>query len=628
MSGDGGGFATAKLLRESPFMEDFQLSTTRCGESGGTEICRSIKECTMLRKIDLSDNTFNIGGARALADSLPSLSRLVALNISDLNFDDTCMPLLLKALREPACPSLETLCIGNNNLTYKSMRFVATALRGKHGFRKLSMEGNLEIGNKGIERLWRGLSRHVPKDTLQDLEFQECGIHDRGAEFLAKIVAQHSTLHTISVDENMLSSKGIACVRKAFFDGKDLHDRKVERIFSAENNESEDEYESEEASDEDEHSDMGEEETVGLTLDSLPVPCSPFSFALKAQSQTIPKSTAISYGNFSAHVDDSKYPPTTGSLVDASKQHPPAPSQAKIVESSSQSLRLKLWDLFSSKAPSKLATLDLLLEKYSGNESGLMKLLEEKYKLPVTTMAKYLPSISTLQRKDDILPIQPQAAVQGSLRYDDDSFRSRLLSFYERHAPQKKQQVDLILAKYPDEKHRRSLVKQLEHKYSVAFEMTLGPSLRDKVVDLLGRFCPEKIDTVDLLLEKCRGDEAVVLSLIQEKHALKKAENATSEDKPVSFSVLSQEFNIRQGEKMEFETFDEAGMMRARLEACISSPQDFNTYGILRLNNKSIHPDAMTELALTIAKMHRLHTVDLTCITHDRDPAEGHALYR
>ena len=63
MSGDGGAVAIAKLLKQSPYIEDFMMATTRCGEGGGVVLCKALKHCTMLHTVDMNDNTFNVSGA-------------------------------------------------------------------------------------------------------------------------------------------------------------------------------------------------------------------------------------------------------------------------------------------------------------------------------------------------------------------------------------------------------------------------------------------------------------------------------------------------------------------------------------------------------------------------------------
>ena len=84
MSGSGGAVALERLLLNSPTLEDFRLSSTRCGIEGGIALSRGLASCSQLRKLDLCDNTFGVEGGIQLGKALSVMANLVHLNLRDL----------------------------------------------------------------------------------------------------------------------------------------------------------------------------------------------------------------------------------------------------------------------------------------------------------------------------------------------------------------------------------------------------------------------------------------------------------------------------------------------------------------------------------------------------------------
>jgi Ran GTPase-activating protein 1 len=587
MSGDGGGEAIAELLIQSPFMEDFQLSTTRCGEKGGTALCAAFKHCSMLQKLDISDNTFNVAGAVELSKSLRSLPRMVELNIGDLNFKDEGVAHLLKALVQPVCPVLEILDISLNDISDESLKFLPDALAGKKQFKRLVVKGNYDLGNKGCVIIAKTFTAAgFTSNLLEEIDLQECDVHDRGASFLAtslvpSIQTRHKNFKLLNLDDNRISDSVSATIQDKFSAiGNNALEVKIDE------QDEDDEYESD--------CDDIDLTSISKTIAEIYSPV-----ASPTSSNAAPVfSVKNDFGNNNI---------------------------------GKTSIRQRVYDFFKVNGPSRLDTIDILLEKYNNNETQLITDLENKYKTTfnVNTINNHLPQkgnrpriLQSLQ-EEMYEPSEEKQKIAVSQPDESESivgnFRSQLITFYERNAPEKIGSIDILLAKFKGKED--NLRAELETKYNSKLGSTdhlVSQTLRLQLLHFFMRHNPEKMNTIDILIEKNNLDPSDLMKKLRSKYNVSSRVDKIVDSPKINFSTKMGVFDL--GNVGEDETIS-LDMIHERLQLHLQ--KNVLDIGSISLNDKSLDVDAMEVLARKVSDMENLHTARLRNMTHGRDPAEG-----
>ena len=258
-----------------------------------------------------------------------------------------------------------------------------------------------------------------------------------------------------------------------------------------------------------------------------------------------------------------------------------------------KNLRTQLINYFSMHDPEKKVSVDILLEKFYGNEPKLVNLLKKKHTL-------------NMDKRTSLLPL-----------------REQLIAFFTKFNPEKVETVDILL-----EKNNRStdeLMRKLKSKYKVTYhkkpqpaKKTILTSLRQQLVSFFTQFNQEKLETVDILLEKNIMSEEELMQKLKSKYGVSKS--AVRHEKPTTcvFSDKVGIFDLGKTNEDETVSLEEIHNRISRMRVA-----DDLDIGIINLCGKSLDPDAMEVLADMLSRMDNIHTAQLRNMTHGRDPAVG-----
>ena len=162
MSGSGGAIAIADVVKNSPSLQLFELSSTRCGRDGGETLCSAFEFCPNIESINVGDNTFGIESGKILAQVLKNKTKLKYLKVSDIGLEDEGMSALLLSLGTEKCTNLIELDISCNDLTYEGLLSLGLVFRNNLQLEKLILDDN-EIGSRGSMRVARAIEKNSKK---------------------------------------------------------------------------------------------------------------------------------------------------------------------------------------------------------------------------------------------------------------------------------------------------------------------------------------------------------------------------------------------------------------------------------------------------------------------------------
>ncbi|CAB9525509.1 cis-trans isomerase [Seminavis robusta] len=128
-------------------------------------------------------------------------------------------------------------------------------------------------------------------------------------------------------------------------------------------------------------------------------------------------------------------------------------------DSSKKSYRERLIELFQKHNPSKLNTVDALLEKFKGKEEALLQKAKEKYASGAAQTATEPPVQQAAAN-----PPAPQSTVPTiPMTAETDDHRKRLIDFYQQYNPSKLDTVEETLVKFQGKE--TELFEKLKKKY-------------------------------------------------------------------------------------------------------------------------------------------------------------------
>ena len=234
MSGNGGAIAIADIVRASPDLTDFRVSSSRGGKDGGVALARALRHAaSSLRRLDLNDNTFGVTGGVAIGATLRACNALHELNIGDTAIEDAGLHAVASGVVRGSAHTLAILNVSSNELTAHGARAVARLLRRCTQLRELDASEN-EFGDEGAAYIARAISRRQSFrtdvsataaasvadgeniDPFEVLRIAEAGLSRRACTALAAAAGKSlPRLTRLDLSRNGLTRRGVAAARAA-----------------------------------------------------------------------------------------------------------------------------------------------------------------------------------------------------------------------------------------------------------------------------------------------------------------------------------------------------------------------------------------------------------------------------
>jgi len=205
MSGDNGAIAVARVLSETPLMEDFRYSATRTHSVGCQALAEALGKYSSLKRLDLADLCFGDEAAEALASSIVKHKNIEFLNFRDSGFGEDGSASIFNAIGAAAFP-LKYLDMSGNDLTPEifsknTIEFIASLSMLEYLYlddNSLTSEGALEV------------AKFVPSlASLKVLSLCCCELTASGAYAIAKAVIRLTSFQTLQLDGNEINDRGV-----------------------------------------------------------------------------------------------------------------------------------------------------------------------------------------------------------------------------------------------------------------------------------------------------------------------------------------------------------------------------------------------------------------------------------
>lgn len=198
--GDLGATTLASSLKQLPHLRRLSLGDNSIGDVGAHAISRNLHYCTLLESLDIRRNRFLSVGMLAIGKALVQ-SNLIHLFIADNDLSGSL------GLNECNFFSLEASCIENLDIS------------------------NCSLGDEGLALLCRSFSHST---TLKSISIDNNGLSSTSFQHLVSLSLDLASLHVLSISEARLEfSKGIPGFIKDV-SGSSIHcikySRKVEPI--------------------------------------------------------------------------------------------------------------------------------------------------------------------------------------------------------------------------------------------------------------------------------------------------------------------------------------------------------------------------------------------------------------
>lgn len=179
MSGTGGAIAIADVVKNSPKLQLFELSSTRCGREGGAVLSAAFNSlnCPELRSINISDNTFGSGCGEILGKALCNSMNLTKLIIGDIALEDDGMAALLHHLSGGSGKSITELDITCNDVTYEGLLYLKNTFKNHKNLKTLILDDNMELGSRGAIRVSRAISTNIKHLSMNACDMKRDGVN-------------------------------------------------------------------------------------------------------------------------------------------------------------------------------------------------------------------------------------------------------------------------------------------------------------------------------------------------------------------------------------------------------------------------------------------------------------------
>ena len=186
MSGSGGAIAIADIVKNSPSLKVFELSSTRCGRDGGEKLCSAFDFCPTIESINVGDNTFGIESGKILGRVLKDKIHLQRLKVSDIGLEDEGTSALLQSMGTGLGKSLIELDLSCNDLSFEGLLPLGLVIMNHTKLETLVLDDN-EIGSRGVLRVSRALVKNK-QSSLKHLALMTCDIKRQGANALCNML--------------------------------------------------------------------------------------------------------------------------------------------------------------------------------------------------------------------------------------------------------------------------------------------------------------------------------------------------------------------------------------------------------------------------------------------------------
>jgi hypothetical protein len=196
--------------------------------------------------------------------------------------------------------------------------------------------------------------------------------------------------------------------------------------------------------------------------------------------------------------------------------------------------RVRLLRFLQAYAPDKVGNVDRILAAYAGNEVKMFEGLVTKYGPEPAPSAGAQPE-SQPQPARSPAPA-PAAAADGA------AFRMRIEAMYDHYAPDKKHTIDANMERYRGQE--AALMEALIKKYGPEPPTGGGggPNVhRARLERFMQQYNPEKLSTIDKILDAYKGREAEMFEALVKKYGPEPAENAAVASVPQPSTLSRQE---------------------------------------------------------------------------------------
>ncbi|KAG5281210.1 hypothetical protein AALO_G00068650 [Alosa alosa] len=158
--------ALTKGLAKSPSLENLSLAQCPIADQGLEIICQSVKYSSSIKSLDFSSCNVTWQGAEHLANIIKH-----------------------QAVRRHSTAWAE------------SLRYRKAEFEGMSGLRRITLNGNILIGDQGAAALARELAEDL---WVKAVDLQKCGLSDDGARSLLHALQSNQCLHVLDIRNNPL----------------------------------------------------------------------------------------------------------------------------------------------------------------------------------------------------------------------------------------------------------------------------------------------------------------------------------------------------------------------------------------------------------------------------------------
>lgn len=144
-----------------------------------------------------------------LARALENNSTLRNISLCYLNIDDTQLNTIVNAIKNNSQSALKVINLSLNNIASCG---TADLAKIAGNLESLSLYGNSNIGESGVERLVEGLEG---SKKLKKLNLGDCGLKNEGAMKIASFLKKNPLLTYLDIEENSIAREGLEAVADA-----------------------------------------------------------------------------------------------------------------------------------------------------------------------------------------------------------------------------------------------------------------------------------------------------------------------------------------------------------------------------------------------------------------------------
>lgn len=211
MSGHDGCIAVANVLPKMPKLTAFRYASARAGVDASGDLAQSVNaNLLQLKSLDLSDCSFEDDGAEQLAEAVGKQKQLQYLKLRDASLGADGAVGVLNAIVSNKIELLE-LDLSGNELADEGFEAIAPLLKSQSSLKVLRLDEN-EVTSEGLAVFVSELGDSLP--LLEELSLCGNEITAKGAiAVVENLVPSKKQLERLELDSNMISDKGVAYIK-------------------------------------------------------------------------------------------------------------------------------------------------------------------------------------------------------------------------------------------------------------------------------------------------------------------------------------------------------------------------------------------------------------------------------